>query len=349
MPTLGSLGEFGWLARLLPRLRWPARHHHRLVIGPGDDAGVLRWPVGQSLVATCDTLVEGIHFRRAWMPWEALGHKALAVTLSDCAAMGAVTPIAALVSLALPGDIPVNSVDKFYQGMNKLAQRVQVGLLGGDTVGSKRDIMVSVCVVGAGAPRGILTRAGARAGDLLWVTGPLGDAGAAVEILERQWRHRRSRPSAHSRHPLRVRTYLPLVRKQWYPMPRLAEGQLLGRKRLATSLIDCSDGLEPSVRILCQASQVGVELELERLPISAALRRWTRQRGTVPWEYALIGGEDYELIFTTAASSAGRVARFFPQARLIGRVLPKQAGVRGRLAGRTFLLTRWGYAHFRGD
>lgn len=339
--TLGSLGEFGWLARLLPRLRWPAKHRHRLVIGPGDDAGVLRWPDHRALVATCDMLIEGTHFRRAWMPWEALGHKALAVNLSDCAAMGAVTPLAALVSLGLPGDIPVDSVDKFYQGMNKLARKAQVGLLGGDTVASPRAIVVSLCVIGAAEPGGVVTRAGASVGDLLWVTGSLGDAGAAVEILQGQDKQRRS-PA-----PLRFSgPWFPLIRKQWYPVPRLAEGALLGRQHLATSLMDCSDGLEPTVRILCQASGVGAEVALDQVPVSAVLRRWARQRGIPAWEYALVGGEDYELVFTTAPSSATRVHRLLPHARLLGRVLPQHAGVRGCLAGRAFPFTQWGYAHF---
>ena len=148
MQKLSSLGEFGWLKRLLPRLYWPASRNSQLCIGPGDDAGVLRISPHKVLVATTDAMVEGIHFERKWFAWENVGEKILAVNLSDLAAMGDVKPIAALVTAAFPGDTPVEYVDKFYRGMESCAQRWRTGLLGGDTVGSKRDWFVSVTVIG---------------------------------------------------------------------------------------------------------------------------------------------------------------------------------------------------------
>src|SRR5204862_221845 len=141
-----DVGEFGWLQGLLPKLYWPASLNSQLWIGAGDDAGVLGISPGNGLVATTDAMVEGIHFEKRWFPWEDLGFKILAVNLSDLAAMGAVKPLAALVTAALPGDTPVETVDKFYRGLETCAQRWKVGLLGGDTVGSKRDWMVSVTV-----------------------------------------------------------------------------------------------------------------------------------------------------------------------------------------------------------
>ena len=136
---LSNLGEFGWLKKLLPRLYWPASLNSQLCIGAGDDAGVLRITSGHVMVATTDAMVEGIHFERKWFPWQRLGEKILAVNLSDLAAMGAVKPLAALITAAFPGDTPVDYVDKFYKGLEGCAQRWKTGLLGGDTVGSRRD------------------------------------------------------------------------------------------------------------------------------------------------------------------------------------------------------------------
>src|SRR5262249_39833609 len=162
---LSQLGEFGWLKKLLPRLYWPSSLNSHLWIGPGDDAGIVRLTSNRALVATTDTLVEGVHFDRRWFKPGDLGEKLLAVNLSDLAAMGDVKPLAALVTVALPGDTPVESVDKFYRGLRSCAQRWKIGFLGGDTVGSKRDWVVSATVLGEANPLGVVRRSGARVGD----------------------------------------------------------------------------------------------------------------------------------------------------------------------------------------
>ncbi len=174
MKKLSALGEFGWLNRLLPKLYWPALLRSQLCIGPGDDAGVLRLSPGRVLVATTDAMVEGIHFERKWFSWQSLGEKVLAVNLSDLAAMGDVKPLAALVTAAFPGDTPVDNVDKFYKGVETCAQRWKTGLLGGDTVGSKKGWFISVTVLGEAKPQNLIKRSGARPGDYLAATGPLG-------------------------------------------------------------------------------------------------------------------------------------------------------------------------------
>ena len=157
---LSQLGEFGWLKTLLPRLYWPSSLNPQLCIGPGDDAGVLRTSPGKVLVATTDTLVEGVHFERKWFPARDLGEKLLAVNLSDLAAMGNVKPLAALVTVALPGDTPVDFVNKFYNGLRSCAQRWKTGFLGGDTVGSPRHMFVSATLFGEADPRHLVRRDG---------------------------------------------------------------------------------------------------------------------------------------------------------------------------------------------
>jgi thiamine-monophosphate kinase len=131
-------------------------------------------------------MVEGRHFERRWFPWRDLGEKVLAVNLSDLAAMGDVKPLAALVTAAFPGDTPVDNVDKFYKGLESCAQRWKTGLLGGDTVGSRKDWFISVTVFGEANPKGLIRRSGARVGDYLVTTGPLGLAGAGLEVLQQR-------------------------------------------------------------------------------------------------------------------------------------------------------------------
>jgi thiamine-monophosphate kinase len=277
-------------------------------------------------------MVEGVHFERRWFPWEKLGEKVLSVNLSDLAAMGDVKPLAALITAAFPGDTPVDSVDKFYKGIERCAQRWKTGLLGGDTVGSKRDWFISVTVFGEADPRNLIRRDGARAGDFIIATGPLGLAAAGLDVLQsgkskNEW----TRPMTHA---------------FFHPQPRFSAGGRLGREHLATSLIDSSDGLAASVRLLAEASNLGAEICLADLPIPSGLARWARARGRHPWDYALSGGEDYELLFTVRPTLWKRVQKRITGAVLIGRMLARGRGLwavkpEGRLP-----LKSYGFAHF---
>ncbi len=329
---ISSLGEFGWLKKLLPQLYWPSSTRSQLCIGPGDDAGVLRLRANKVLVGTTDAMVEGIHFKRQWFPWGDLGHKVMAMNLSDLAAMGEVKPLAALITLGIPGDTPVDNVDKFHQGLDNLARRWKIGLWGGDTVGSKRDWFVSVTVLGEANPKHLIRRSGARVDDLLVTTGPLGLAGAGLEVLQkgkRSWAWTR-----------------PLVQAFSRPEPKFQAGAILGRHQLATSLMDSSDGLAASVRLLAEASGVGIQVDMNRVLGTPALARWAAYVGRSVDTYLLYGGEEYELIFTVSPRQWPAVHRALPQARAIGTVVPRVRGctaVRGRI---TKNLQGYGYAHF---
>ncbi len=329
---LSSLGEFGWLNRLLPKLYWPPSLNSQLCIGPGDDAGAMRITPGKVLVATTDAMVEGIHFDRKWFPWDCLGEKILTVNLSDLAAMGDVKPLAALVTAAFPGDTPVNYVDKFYRGLKGCAQRWKTGLLGGDTVGSQKGWFISITLFGEARPQDLIQRIGARSGDFIVTTGPLGQSGAGLEVLQ----------SGTSREAWMA----PLLKAFLHPEPRFAAGAILGRDRLATSLMDCSDGLEASVKILSDASGMGAEIYLEDLPVPSALERWAKKRRRSAWDYALRGGEDYELIFTASAAQWARAKRKLPQAKVVGRILPKGKGTWAVTSGGHIPLKSYGFSHF---
>jgi thiamine-monophosphate kinase len=332
-PKLASIGEFGWLEKLLPKLHWPKSRFPQLWIGPGDDAGVMGITPGKVLVATTDGMIEGIHFKASWNRWNEVGYKILAVNLSDLAAMGDVRPLAALVTAAFPGDTSVDSVDKFTRGLNRCAQRWKTGLLGGDTIGSRHGWFLSVALFGEADPRHLVRRSGARAGDFLLCSGPLGLAAAGLEVLE---------SGAE-----KLSWTRPLLRAFFEPQPRLAWGALLGRRRWATSLLDCSDGLSASVRLLSKASRVGFTVDLAKLPPHAALARWATRRGKPAHTYALEGGEDYELIFTCRPKTWPALRRAIPSAAIIGQALPQKTGCWATDGRKRHPLESDGFPHFR--
>ncbi len=271
-----------------------------VVVGPGDDAAVLRLPAGEDLVATVDAVVEGVHFGPGFTPAD-VGWKALAVNLSDLAAMGA-RPLHALVALALPPGTPLRTVRGIAHGLGACARAHRVAVAGGN-VTRARDLSVTVTALGA-VPRGrAVLRAGARPGDLVAVTGTLGEA--ALGLLPRA-------PRA-------------LVRRQRRPTPRLAAGRALAG--LVRAAIDVSDGLAQDLGHLCRASGVGALVGLTDLPLSAAYRRMAAHLPD-PYAPAVSGGEDYELVLAVPPQSLARAraaaARTGTPLTVIGRF------VRGR-------------------
>jgi thiamine-monophosphate kinase len=262
------------IRRRLPRTRVPA-----IVAGVGDDCAVLRIPPGHEALVTTDFSLEGIHFRREWHPPESVGHRCLARGLSDIAAMGG-EPIAAFLSLALPAKLPQSWVDRFVDGLLQLAKESRVVLAGGDTAESPAGVLADIVVLGS-TPKGTaILRSGARPGDRIYVTGELGAAAATLNLLFRGKRLRR----------------VDLLR-HFFPMPRLGVGRLLRQKRLASAMIDISDGLSTDLDHLCEESGVGAEIEREAIPVG----RTGRPRRAVDIRFALHGGDDYELLFTALA------------------------------------------------
>jgi thiamine-monophosphate kinase len=314
MPTLASLGEFGLLARLLPRL--PQRRD--VLLGPGDDCAVLR-ARGEALLFTIDALVDGVHFGRDWLSPDALGRKAFAVNASDIAAMGG-RPRWCVTHIAAPPRTPAATVDAIARGVASAAAAAGASAVGGNLTRAA-ELSVTVALIGT-APARPLTRAGARPGDVLYVTGRLGDAALGVRQLRRS---RRARSAA--------------VARFRSPIARLQAGALLARRRLASAMIDISDGLLQDLGHLCRASRVGARVDLAALPCTAAVRR-------AGIELALNGGEDYELLFAVpprrhaalrrAAAQLGcRVTRIGEIVHGVGEVevVGTGADVADRLAG----------------
>jgi thiamine-monophosphate kinase len=287
--TVGELGEFGLIERLVARLP-PAEG---VVVGIGDDAAALAPTPGRLLLATTDGQVEGVHFRRDGTPPRSLGHRALASNLSDVAAMGG-RPRWAMVALTLPDDLELAWLEQLYEGLAALASRHGVGVVGGNVARSLGGVVVDVTLLGEVSPDRRLTRAGARPGDGVYVTGQPGDAAGGLELILRP--RLRERLAAHDVDRL--------LRAHWEPSPRVDEGQALAAGGTVSAMIDVSDGLAADLGHLLTASGVGATLDESALPIGPALRALEAAGGPPARDLALHGGEAYELSFTCRAAPA---------------------------------------------
>jgi thiamine-monophosphate kinase len=268
-------------------------HHSLLSLGIGDDAAVIQPWSGRETVITTDLLVEDIDFRLdATTPW-LLGYKALAVSLSDIAAMGA-DPRYALLSIGVPREIWNSGfVDELYEGFFALAETYNVALIGGDVSRTPERIVIDSIVLGEVTGGRAVRRASARPGDHIFITGALGGAAAGLRLLERGARLRRRRPrSSHSR------AIEQLLLRQLRPEPRIAWGVALGEEHLATAMIDISDGLSSDLSHLCRESNVGAIVDASRIPIDPPVVNLCGRRALDPLLLALHGGEDFELLFT---------------------------------------------------
>ena len=290
---LSRLGEFGLIEQI--RRKQPIGRGVRL--GIGDDAAWIENPSGSSLV-TADLLIEGVHFDLKWTSLFDLGFKSLAVNLSDIAAMGGM-PAYAILSLGIPANLDSKDVEEFYRGINALAQPSGVSVVGGDT-NTAKSLIISVCII-AHPPRHPLRRSAASAGNDIYVTGTLGDSALGLKLLQRGGA------------ALKKRAAVKLLARHHRPVPRLAAGALLARERLATAMIDVSDGLVQDLGHICRASGTGAVVYNDRLPLSAGYRALAGKDGT---HHALMGGEDYELLFCARRSNRTRIQKLSERIRM---------------------------------
>jgi thiamine-monophosphate kinase len=333
---IGELGEFALIARLQRRL--PGVMPSHVVCGVGDDCAVLRPAEGMDLLLTTDTQEEGVHFRRDWASPEDIGWRCLAVNVSDIAAMGG-SPLGAVVALSVPATLAVAFVEALYDGIQAVAQRYDCPVIGGNI--SQRADTLSVTITVAGqVPRGqSALRSGARVADEIWVTGDLGGAKAGLEVL--------SHPEAVVGLPT-----ADVLRRYRRPQPRLAEAQFLRQQVSLHSLLDLSDGLSSDLRHVCEASGVGAELQAAAIPITEEVAQIARALQVEPLQFALHGGEDFELCLTAPAGSITPIREGFTQqfhCRLtrVGTIQPGQAVQLRFPQGELKPLPARGYDHFR--
>jgi thiamine-monophosphate kinase len=316
--------------------------HLSLSKGIGDDAAVIRPTAGHDLVITTDLLVEEIDFRLDWIPPRLLGHKALAVSLSDIAAMGA-RPRWTLTSIAVPEDLwNTDFLDHFYDGLLKLGEEHQVTLIGGDLSRAPERLSIDSIVVGEAKRGRSVLRSGARPGDHIFVTGTLGGSAAGLELLKKGERSSTSKQRSSA-----ARAIQKLLHKHLLPTPRVSWGALLGEQRLATAMIDISDGLSSDLNHLCDESEVGARIDASRLPIDPDIAA----AGLIdasPLELALNGGEDFELLFTVRPRNLNRLPTGFDETsiRYIGDVVERAQGITITDKSETRALRPAGFTHF---
>jgi thiamine-monophosphate kinase len=310
---------------IIERVRSRAKRRRAAVrIGIGDDCAALRIPSGHEALVTTDFSLEGIHFRREWHTPEAVGHRCLTRGLSDIAAMGG-RPIAAFLSLALPRNLPQNWVHRFLASLLRLADAFQMTLAGGDVAQSPGGILADIVVVGS-APKGqAIRRSGAKPGDRIYVTGELGGSAAALRLL---FAKRKLRPSHFPQH--------------FHPQPRVAVGEFLREKRLASAMIDISDGLSTDLAHICEESGVGAEVRAQAIPLAHI----GKPRHEVDLKSALHGGDDYELLFTVPSSKRVPQRIAGVQVTQIGHILREKHMILMNRTTKSVLVPQ-GWEHFK--
>ncbi len=329
---LSELGEFGLIERIKARSRSAGAD---IVVGIGDDCAVIRR--GETLeVLTTDCLVEGSHFQKGWLSMKDIGWKAIAVNVSDVAAMGGV-PSYALITLFLPDDLTTGEIDDLYEGMEECAKQYGVGIVGGDIVRIQGPFAISVVLSGICERDEITLRSGARVGDLVVVTGTLGEAAIGMEILKK------------GKQKLGEALMQSLARFR-RPEPRLKASRAILEMQ-PSSMIDVSDGLLSDLWHLLEASGVGARLDAEKIPVGEGVLEYCSGNRQEALSVALSGGEDYELLFTLRPHLADKIAEIEKKAEIrltvIGEITQKEKGVKLATSSGETALQCEGFDHFR--
>lgn len=296
--NLKELGEFGLIGRI--REEFPAPDG---VLGIGDDCAVIPQSTGNDTLVSTDMLVEGSHFLLEDITPYQLGWKCAAVNFSDIAAMGG-RPVGSFLSVALPKNLPDGWMDEFLRGYKEISQKYGFPLLGGDTTSSPDRLCINVTVLGSNPSGRSKMRSGAKAGDLICVTGLLGDAAAGLQVILSK--AKRDDDAKY------------LVEKHYMPSPKMEEGASLAGIDGVHAMADISDGVASDLRHILDESGVGAEVDVAKLPVSEQMTRWCKNNWTDPVKMALSGGEDYELLFTVDPSKAYAIK--FPY-HVIGRIV----------------------------
>ncbi len=337
MPSIAELGEFGLIKQLSKRVK--ASPH--VLKGIGDDAAVIANMPDCVILATCDAQAQDIHFRLEKIDPVNLGWRAMAVNISDIAAMGG-KPWFALISLLAPAETDVALLDNIYIGLQACAETYGAAIAGGNVSRIPNSLIIDITLVGMADAGALLLRSGAKAGDSICVTGTVG--------LSAIGRYLQDHPSAAANIPEEMAQKAILAHHK--PMPRVAAGQWLAAHK-ATSAIDISDGFASDIRHICEASHVGALIEAKQLPISAEMAYIANMLQISADEFALSGGEDYELLFTLPAEETETalkslsVAADVPVTKI--GVITEKTDILVVNDGKTIKLDRLGWDHLSGQ
>ena len=376
------MNEFEFIRNLREQTR--SRHHSaRVINGIGDDASVITQRASRDLIVTTDLIVEGVDFYRDTTSARMLGHKALAVSLSDIAAMGA-RPLWSLLSIGMPAETWRDKFkNEFYEGYFALADQYGVTLSGGDVSETKTGIVIDSIVIGEVVSGAAVLRSGARPGDQIFVTGTLGGAAAGLKLIEMGAQVRRQvaggrqqeagdagqesvppavaggldassqesessqQPSAERSEEAAIET---LLLRQLSPSPRVGWGIVLGEEHLAGAMIDISDGLSSDLKQLCDESNVGALIQSDALPLDEDVVRLCGRRALDPLALALHGGEDFELLFTVSPDNAAGLPKRVDSVGIscIGEITKEPRKIRIAEKNRVWELEPQGFEHFAG-
>jgi len=327
-PKLDQIGEFGLIDLIKKRI---FSKDKQVIVNIGDDAAVIRSSPDRLLIFTTDTVVERIHFDLTYFTYEEIGWKAMVANLSDIAAMGGL-PRYALVTVGLPKSMPIEDVLAIYKGASRIARKYSCKIIGGDTTLVPKNLFISVALLGEVEKRFFVTRNGAKRGDIICVSGNLGEAQAGLEYLKRY---------GHQK--------LPLARKHLQPHPRINEARILVKNLKINSMIDISDGLSSELFHLADESHLGAVIYEENIPLSPKCLKLATLLNKTPLAWALSSGEEYELLFTVDRKDNSKIKKIKSKVNIsvIGEMVDKRDGLKLiQKSGRTNVLKKMGFAHF---
>jgi thiamine-monophosphate kinase len=329
---LSQIGEFGFIDRIKAGCLIREKNVIKAI---GDDCCVFRTSGDLVTLLTTDMLVENIHFIRNAMPPFSLGRKALAVNISDIAAMGG-TPREAVISIAIPNSVDVEYLDALYDGMKSMAREFDVNLLGGDTTSSPEHLVINIALVGEEAEDEILYRSGAKPGDVIFLTGDVGSSAAGLDILLNK---------------REIDCWTELMEAHYNPIPNMKAGRIIAGLRIANSMIDVSDGVASDLGHICFESNVGAVIKEEKIPVTDQFKKYC-QEFKLDFEYLTLHvGEDYILLGTVPRKYSDKLENalkaencgYFP----IGRII-EGAGIQlKRGDGSLKEVNARGYDHFK--
>lgn len=330
---LKDLGEFGLIEKIKEQFSSLIPDN---IEGIGDDCAIIHQEGRESLLITTDLLIEGVHFlKKDISPFE-LGHKSLAVNISDIAAMGG-TPRYAFLSIAFPTDLENSWLKSFFDGLYDLGKKHGILLLGGDTTKSLQGIVINIALIGEAPQQMIKRRSAAKSGDLICVTDFLGDSGAGLDIILKK--------------TLRTNLEEHLVKRHYIPRPHIEEGKWLGKIADVHAMMDVSDGIDSDLKRIMDQSSCGVEISLEKLPLSPELIKYTTCHSLSPYEFAASSGEDYCLLFTLEPNALEQTQNDFEKEfkrpfYVIGKINPEKT-FKYFLHGKLTQLQKIGFDHFK--
>lgn len=308
-----DIGEFELIDKIAKKPR-----DKNILVGIGDDAAVIKQEKGLQVLTT-DCLVEGDHFRREWFSPFQIGMKAVEINISDIASMGAI-PKYVLVSFALPNDLEVDFVENIYKGMWKSCDKYNIEIIGGNMTHSEK-IVISITLIGEVDNKNLALRSGAKPGDLIFVSGHLGNGRAGLRIFQEE-----------------IKGFENV--KKGYLEPKAQLKTALKLSQYVNSMIDISDGLAPEIRHICNESKCGAIIYKDKIPISEEVRGAAKRLNEDPYDYALFGGEDFELVYTVSKKNIENINGF-----LVGEITRKNDFLLSN-KGKEKKLTKNGYDHF---